>query len=119
VCPGSLVKVVKYYFCKHFNTSNGYRHCEFSGYEIAYNNLGVVYLEGSGDIKSALEAFSKAIKNNPNYALAYYNKGRAYEAVKNHAEAANYYQMAIDLNVLTNELDGEEIEERLHRLFSA
>ena len=32
-------------------------------------------------------------------------------------DAANYYQMAIDLNRLTEELDEEDIQERLHSLF--
>ncbi len=32
-------------------------------------------------------------------------------------EAADYYQMAMDLNKLTGELEEEEINDRLHRLF--
>ena len=44
--------------------------------------------------------FTKAIKHNPNYALAYYNKGRCYQSMKNKSGAAKYYQMAIDINKL-------------------
>ena len=32
-------------------------------------------------------------------------------------DAANYYQMAIDLNKITQELDEEDIVTRLHKLF--
>lgn len=87
-------------------------------YEIAFNNLGVVYLDGSNSPEEAIIMFTQAIKNNPNYALAYYNKGRAYQALKNKSSAAKYYQMAIDINKLTDEIDECEIEERLYSLFS-
>lgn len=88
------------------------------GYEIAYNNLGVVYLDGLKSPEEAVIMFTQAIKNNPNYALAYYNKGRSYHALKNKTEAAKYYQMAIDINKLTDELDEYEVQERLYSLFS-
>jgi len=32
-------------------------------------------------------------------------------------DAANYYQMAIDLNKITNDLDEADIRDRLHKLF--
>jgi len=87
-------------------------------YEIAFNNLGVVYLDGTNSPEEAIIMFTNAIKHNPNYALAYYNKGRCYQAMKNKASAAKYYQMAIDINKLTNEIDEYEIQERLCNLFS-
>lgn len=87
-------------------------------YEIAFNNLGVVYLDGSNSPEEAIIMFTQAIKQNPNYALAYYNKGRAYQAMKNKAGAAKYYQMAIDINKFTNEIDEYEIQECLYNLFS-
>ena len=86
-------------------------------YEIAFNNLGVVYLDGLGRSEEALAMFSQAIKNNPNYALAYYNKGRAFEVFGNKADAAKFYQLAIDINKLTDELNEEEILERIYKLF--
>jgi tetratricopeptide (TPR) repeat protein len=89
-----------------------------STYEIAYNNLGVAYLESSGQTEDALEMFTKAIKINPNYALAYYNKGRAYQVLGNKTEAANYYQMAIDINKLTDEFNESEVETKLFDLFT-
>jgi len=87
-------------------------------YEIAFNNLGVVYLDGSNSPEEAIIMFTQAIKHNPNYALAYYNKGRSYQAMKNKACAGQYYQMAIDINKLTKEIDEYEIEERLYNLFA-
>ena len=32
-------------------------------------------------------------------------------------DSANYYQMAMDLNKITQDLDEEDIQNRLHRLF--
>jgi len=87
-------------------------------YEIAFNNLGVAYLDGTGNVEEAVAMFSTAINNNPNYALAYYNRGRAYQSLGNKTEAANNFQMAIDVNRLTDEFDESEAESRLFNLFS-
>lgn len=87
-------------------------------FEAAYNNLGAVYLDGTGDSEKALESFNKALNCNPNYALAYYNIGRCYQIYKNKTKAAEAYQMAIDINKITDELDTEELENKLYSLFS-
>lgn len=88
-------------------------------YDIAHNNLGVIYLDGIGISDEALSYFEKAIEINPNYTLAYFNAGRAAQALNQNNEAATYYQMAMDLNRLTNELDEDEIKDRLYGLFNA
>lgn len=85
--------------------------------EYAQNNLGILYLDGLADVEEALEYFEEAIALNPNYTLAYFNAGRASQEMGFTNDAANYYQMAIDLNRLTNELDEEDIQQRLHSLF--
>lgn len=85
--------------------------------EYAQNNLGILYLDGLADAEEALEYFEEAITLNPNYTLAYFNAGRASQEMGFTNDAANYYQMAIDLNRLTNELDEEDIQQRLHSLF--
>lgn len=85
--------------------------------EYAQNNLGILYLDGLGDAEEALEYFENAVELNPNYTLAYFNAARASEAMGFTNDAANYYQMAIDLNTITNELDEDDIRTRLHRLF--
>ena len=72
-------------------------------------------LEKSED---ALAMFSQAIKHNPNYALAYYNKGRAFEIFGNKADAARFYQMAIEINKITDELNEEEVQDRIYNLFT-
>ncbi len=86
-------------------------------YDIAYNNLGVVYLDGVNDIDEAIRLFDEAIQLNPNYALAYYNKGRALEQTTNKTATAECYQMALDLNKFTQEIDEEDIEKKLFNLF--
>lgn len=85
--------------------------------EYAQNNLGILYLDGLADAEEALEYFEEAIALNPNYTLAYFNAGRASQEMGFTNDAANYYQMAIDLNRLANELDEEDIQQRLHSLF--
>lgn len=88
-------------------------------YDIAHNNLGVIYLDGIGVTDEALSYFKKAIEINPNYTLAYFNAGRAAQTLNQNNEAASYYQMAMDLNRLTQELEEDEIKDRLYGLFNA
>lgn len=87
-------------------------------FEISQNNLGVVYLDGIGTPKEAAEYFLEAINLNPNYTLAYFNAGRAYQAMGECTHAAEYYQMALDLNKITHELPEDEIQTRLYDLFN-
>ena len=85
--------------------------------EFAQNNLGILYLDGLADAEEALEYFEEAIALNPNYTLAYFNAGRASQEMGFTNDAAHYYQMAIDLNKLSEELEEEDIQTRLHSLF--
>ena len=87
-------------------------------FEIAQNNLGVVYLDGLGDPKESVEYFKNAININPNYTLAYFNLGRAYQAIGDKPLAAEYFQMTLDLNKITEELSEKEIRDRLYELFN-
>lgn len=86
-------------------------------FEIAQNNLGVVYLDGIGDPKESIEYFKNAIDINPNYTLAYFNLGRAYQALGEKALSAEYFQMTLDLNKITQEMSEKEIRQRLYELF--
>ena len=86
-------------------------------YDIAHNNLGVIYLDDLAHISNAIECFKHAAEANPNYALAYYNLGRAYAVKGEKIEAAKYYQLAYDVNSITEEIDPAEIQERLNNLF--
>ena len=88
-----------------------------SEFEISQNNLGVVYLDGLGDPKQSLEYFQNAVNINPNYTLAYFNLGRAYQAIGDKVHAAEYYQMTLDLNKITEELSDKDIRQRLYQLF--
>ena len=86
-------------------------------FEISQNNLGVVYLDGIGTPKESIEYFKNAIEINPNYTLAYFNLARAYQATGDKALAAEYYQMTLDLNKITEELSEKEIRQRIFDLF--
>ena len=86
-------------------------------FEIAQNNLGVVYLDGIGDPKESVQYFKNAIDINPNYTLAYFNLGRAYQSIGEKALSAEYFQMTLDLNKITQEMSEKEIRQRLYDLF--
>ena len=85
--------------------------------EYAQNNLGILYLDGLNSPEEALDYFETAIEINPNYTLAYFNAGRASQALGFINDSANYYQAAIDLNKITQDLDEDDIKNRLHKLF--
>ena len=86
-------------------------------YDIAYNNLGVIYLDDLGRIKKAIELFEAARRYNPNYALAHYNLARSIAITGDKIEAAKLYQIAMDINTYTQELDPADIEEKIQDLF--
>lgn len=86
-------------------------------YDIAYNNLGVIYLDDLGRIQQAIELFTKAIEQNPNYALAHFNLARAITIKGDKIEAAKLYQLAQDINKVTNELDPQDITDKINGLF--
>ena len=83
----------------------------------SHNNLGIIYMDGLGDAEEALEYFEQAIELDETYTLAYFNAGRASQMMGFTNDAAHYYQMALDMNSITNELDEDDIRERLHKLF--
>ena len=88
-------------------------------YDIAYNNLGVIFLDGLGDAKRALAYFENAVDINPNYVLAHFNIGRAYEMLEQKIEAAKQYQIALNLNKIKPEIESQMIEDMLYKLFEA
>ena len=88
-------------------------------YDIAYNNLGVVFLDGLGDATRAIEYFKTAIEINPNYVLANFNLARSHEVLGEKITAAKQYQHALNINKIKNELSQELIQERLYKLFEA
>ncbi len=86
-------------------------------YDIAYNNLGVIYLDDLGHVKKAADLFQKAMDCNPNYALAYYNLARSVAIMGDKVEAAKLYQLAMNVNNVTNEMDPQDITDRIQGLF--
>lgn len=99
--------LVAYHKSIELNPDNAYAH----------NNLGILYLDGMMDAEEALEYFEQAISLKSDYTLAYFNAGRASQEMGFINDAANYYQMAIDLNKESQELDEEDIMIRLQKLF--
>ncbi len=88
-------------------------------YDIAYNNLGVIYLDDLGRVNKAIELFRKATEANPSYALAHFNLARATSIVGDKVEAAKLYQMAQDINKVTQEIDPRDIAEKISELFES
>lgn len=88
-----------------------------STYAIAYNNLGVIYLDDLGRVQNAIEMFKKAVENNPNYALAHFNLARSISITGDKIEAAKLYRIAQDVNNITNEIDPQEITDKINALF--
>lgn len=88
-------------------------------YDIAYNNLGVIYLDDLGRVQQAMELFTKAMEYNPNYALAHFNLARAITIKGDKVEAAKLYQLAQDINKVTNEMDPQDIVDKITDLFQS
>lgn len=88
-------------------------------YDIAYNNLGVIYLDDLGRVNKSIELFKKAVETNPNYALAHFNLARAISIVGDKIEAAKLYQMAQDINKITQEIDPRDIADKISELFES
>lgn len=86
-------------------------------YDIAYNNMGVIYLDDLGRVKQAAELFKKSVECNPNYALAHFNLARAISITGDKIEAAKLYQIAQDINKITNEIDPQDILDKINGLF--
>ena len=86
-------------------------------YDIAYNNMGVIYLDDLGHVKKAIELFKKSIECNANYALAQFNLARAIAITGDKVEAAKLYQNAQNINSITNEMDSQEIIDKINDLF--
>ena len=87
-------------------------------YDVAHNNLGVIYLDTLEDVHMALPCFENAIRLNPQYMLAHFNLGRCYALLNRKVEAAGEFQKAIDINKITNEIDEDIIQEKLYNLFT-
>lgn len=88
-------------------------------YDIAYNNLGVIYLDDLGRVNKSIELFRKAVESNPSYALAHFNLARATSIVGDKIEAAKLYQMAQDINKVTQEIDPRDIADKISELFES
>lgn len=87
-------------------------------YDIAYNNMGVIYLDDLGRVKQAIDLFKQSVECNPNYALAHFNLARAISLTGDKIEAAKLFQIAQDINKITNEIDPQDILDKINDLFN-
>ena len=67
--------------------------------------------------KEAIEMFKKSVECNPNYALAHFNLARSIAITGDKIEAAKLYQIAQDINKVTNEIDPQDITDKINALF--
>lgn len=84
---------------------------------VARNNLGVIYLDDHEDAEVALALFEQALHDKPDYTMACFNRARALEMLGRRQEAATTYSQAKTLNSMNPELNDDEIDRYLRRLF--
>jgi tetratricopeptide (TPR) repeat protein len=85
---------------------------------VAHNNLGCLYLDEMENKPRALFHFEKAVQQNPQYATAHFNRGRLLSQQERYSEAALAFSTAKANNIFSQELDNEEINDYLERLFN-
>ncbi len=85
---------------------------------VAYNNLGVLYLEYHQDPLEAHELLQQATKLKPNYTMAWFNLGRCYRKLSQAQQAATCLMKAKELNQTLPEVGNHLIEAQLRGLFS-
>lgn len=61
----------------------------------AYNNLGAIFLKEKRNIPEALNLFEEALKLNPDYFEAHYNRGLALDRLQRLPEAIEEYKEAV------------------------
>lgn len=70
-----------------------------STFKLAHYNTGYVYLVYKGDYQSAIDAFSRAIKLDPEYVDAVYNRGYAKELAGFYEEARTDYKAVLRMKI--------------------
>ncbi|HLO90132.1 MAG TPA: tetratricopeptide repeat protein [Lentimicrobium sp.] len=70
-----------------------------STFKLAHYNTGYIYLVYKGDYQSAIDAFSRALKIDPEYADALYNRGYAKELSGLTEEARTDYQAVLRMKI--------------------
>ncbi len=85
---------------------------------VAHNNLGLIYFDHFKNDVLALQHFQEAVKYNPNYATAHFNLGRVLSSREALGEAAKAFSLAKLSNVMSQELDNDEINYYLNQIFN-
>ena len=79
-------------------------------YSIAFNNLGIAYLE-SNDLKNAEKTFKKLIKINPIFSQGICNLATVFLQKNNFIKALEYYKLAMKCKL--SEEEKHEIQKNL------
>jgi tetratricopeptide (TPR) repeat protein len=82
-----------------------------------YQSLGQLYFEGLLMVDAAHHAFERAIELDPTSALGHYHLGQVYGFQHQWTSAAQAFARARELNVVSNELDETDLDNRLHQLY--
>ena len=86
-------------------------------YEQHYYSPQVYLYSFEFGLHHSLFLFEKSIECNANYALAQFNLARAITITGDKIEAAKLYQNAQNINKVTNEMDPQEIIDKINGLF--
>lgn len=70
---------------------------KFKACDMCHYNLGAIYLEIKKDNRKALDYFTKAIVENPNYLEAYFARGYTYSRLNDKASAKADYNMCLKI----------------------
>ena len=82
-----------------------------------HNSLGQLYLEKLLLIETAKQEFEQAIGLDPASTTAHFNLGQVYGLQQQWTLAAQAFSKARALNEMSQELDVDDLEQRLHQLY--
>jgi tetratricopeptide (TPR) repeat protein len=91
IIGGLLILLVALFLLNYFKVKSG---TSIYGLE---NVTGLQKLD-KGDYVGAIDEFNKAIKRQPNKSALYYNRGLAYEKVKDYNKAIENFHQSIEIN---------------------
>ncbi|MFM7468395.1 MAG: tetratricopeptide repeat protein [Vampirovibrionales bacterium] len=86
-------------------------------YEVAWNNLGVIMLDGVAHMPRAIHCLDMAIQLKTDYLLARFNLARAYHHVNEDTKAAEQLIIVKQLNHIFKELQEDELQSLWQQVF--
>ncbi len=86
-------------------------------YEVAWNNLGVIMLDGVAHMPRAIHSLEMAVQLKSDYLLARFNLARAYHHINEDGKAAEQLVLVKQLNHIFKELQEEELQALWQQVF--